>query len=79
MDLAFKGKFEYSESGIMDRTHLRFFTRSSAVALAESSGARVTQVIGTETSRWQKRLMSRLGLGDLLAKQFILAAAKPAA
>jgi hypothetical protein len=79
MDLAFKGKFEYSESGIMDRTHLRFFTRDSAVELAEATGARVTQVLGTETSRWQKRMMSRLGLGDLLAKQFILAADKPGA
>jgi hypothetical protein len=77
MDLAFKGKFEYTESGIMDRTHLRFFTRASATALAQASGARVTQVQGTETNRWQKRLMSRLGLGDLLAKQFILAATKP--
>lgn len=77
IDLAFKGKFEYSESGILDRTHLRFFTKDSAVAMAESTGAAVTQVIGTETTRWQKRLLNALGLGELIAKQHIVAAHKP--
>ena len=77
MDLAFKGKFNYAESGILDRTHLRFFTHASAIDLAESAGAKVTQELGTETNRWQKRLLSACGLGDLLAKQFILAAKKP--
>jgi len=76
VDLAFKGKFSYTESGILDRTHLRFFTRASAIELAESAGARVIQQIGTETTRWQKRLLTACGLGDLLAKQFILAAQK---
>jgi 2-polyprenyl-3-methyl-5-hydroxy-6-metoxy-1,4-benzoquinol methylase len=76
VDLAFKGKFNYTESGILDRTHLRFFTRASAVELAESAGAKVTKQIGTETNRWQKRLLTACGLGDLLAKQFILAAQK---
>lgn len=76
VDLAFKGKFSYTESGILDRTHLRFFTRASVIELAESAGAKVTQQIGTETTRWQKRLLTACGLGDLLAKQFILAAQK---
>lgn len=80
VDLAFKGRFNYVESGILDRTHLRFFTRDSVIEMVESAGARVTQVLGTETSRWQKRLLTALGLGDLLAKQFILKAEKlPAA
>lgn len=77
VDLAFKGKFKYAESGILDRTHLRFFTRSSAIELIEASGAKAGKVLGTETHRWQKRLLARLGLGDLLAKQFVIAARKP--
>jgi len=77
LDLAFKGRFDYTESGILDRTHLRFFTRSSAIEMMESTGAKVTQILGTETARWQKRLLAVLGLGDLLAKQFILKAIKP--
>lgn len=77
-DLAFRGKFNYSESGILDRTHLRFFTRSTAVELAESAGATVSSVIGTEINRWQKRLLTALGLGDLITKQFLLSAKKSA-
>lgn len=37
-DLLFKARFEYSEMGIMDRTHLRFFTYHSALQLLLSSG-----------------------------------------
>lgn len=36
--LFFAGEFEYEETGILDRTHLRFFTLASARALFESTG-----------------------------------------
>ncbi|WP_026841166.1 glycosyltransferase [Citrifermentans bremense] len=32
------GSWEYADAGILDRTHLRFFTRKSAVALFEAAG-----------------------------------------
>ena len=32
------GRFDYAESGILDRTHLRFFTRSSIIGLWEDNG-----------------------------------------
>ena len=35
----FNGRWDYTESGLMDRTHLRFFTRKTIV---ESSTSRVT-------------------------------------
>jgi 2-polyprenyl-3-methyl-5-hydroxy-6-metoxy-1,4-benzoquinol methylase len=35
------GHFEYTNKGIMDRTHLRFFTRSSAEKLFREAGLRV--------------------------------------
>jgi 2-polyprenyl-3-methyl-5-hydroxy-6-metoxy-1,4-benzoquinol methylase len=76
-NLAFRGQFTYTDSGTLDRTHLRFFTRESAIELAQTAGAKLTALIGTETDRWQKRLLTRLGLGDLLAKQFLLSARKP--
>ena len=33
-----RGSFDYGDFGILDRTHLRFFTRSSAHALARETG-----------------------------------------
>lgn len=74
LDLACRGHFQYTDAGILDRTHLRFFTRSSLTDMVQATGARVDTIIGTDTQRWQKRMLSALGLGDLLAKQFLLAA-----
>ena len=39
-----EGSWEYQEAGILDRTHLRFFTRQSALALFERAGFAATQV-----------------------------------
>jgi methionine biosynthesis protein MetW len=38
-----RGRFPYAEHGLFDRTHLRFFTRASARALAEGAGLRVVE------------------------------------
>ena len=35
------GRFDYTDRGILDRTHLRFFTRESARALLRTSGFRI--------------------------------------
>lgn len=39
--LFFRGTFEYEDVGILDRTHLRFFTLTSGQALLRDSGYRV--------------------------------------
>jgi SAM-dependent methyltransferase len=36
-----RGRFDYADSGIFDRTHLRFFTRANAHALARDAGFEV--------------------------------------
>jgi 2-polyprenyl-3-methyl-5-hydroxy-6-metoxy-1,4-benzoquinol methylase len=41
------GHFEYSERGILDRTHLRFFTRSSFLRLLDMCGLDCTQFQST--------------------------------
>ena len=38
------GRFEYAKKGILDETHLRFFTRESATRLVEEAGLEVLSV-----------------------------------
>jgi 2-polyprenyl-3-methyl-5-hydroxy-6-metoxy-1,4-benzoquinol methylase len=44
LNLLFKGNFRYQPYGILDSTHLRFFTRETAVELLEQAGLKVTLV-----------------------------------
>ena len=44
LPLVLKGRWHYDDSGILDRTHLRFFTRGSMRDLFEASGYEVLQV-----------------------------------
>ena len=37
------GRFEYQDSGILDRTHLHFYTRSTAIEMLASCGLEVTE------------------------------------
>lgn len=41
--LLFRGEWRYQSQGILDRTHLRFFTKTTAMQLLEQSGLTVTQ------------------------------------
>lgn len=38
------GEWRYEEAGLLDRTHLRFFTRKTIVELFESAGFRIDQM-----------------------------------
>jgi len=41
------GRFEYADRGILDETHLRFFTLNSACALVQKAALRVKQIVVT--------------------------------
>lgn len=43
-DIVMNGKFEYQDAGIMDRTHMRFFTRQSIIGLATCSGLKLDHI-----------------------------------
>jgi 2-polyprenyl-3-methyl-5-hydroxy-6-metoxy-1,4-benzoquinol methylase len=48
------GRFELSDRGILDRTHLRWFVRDTAAKLMTSSGLKMDQLIGRiPARRWQ--------------------------
>ena len=62
LPLLFKGRWDYTSSGLLDKTHLRYFTKRSAVALMECSGLRVDTVEGTGLAGPRARLIQMLTL-----------------
>ena len=81
LPLLFKGKWQYTEAGIMDRTHLRFFTRQSALELLNQAGFSVSKLRSTYSWRngWDKwKDMLSFGLfNEFLTFQYIICAQKP--
>ncbi|HOF37702.1 MAG: class I SAM-dependent methyltransferase [Dermatophilaceae bacterium] len=80
-----RGRWTYTESGILDRTHLRFFTRSSMAGLFHDAGYTVEsthginpigdvwQTDGNTPRRWLKSLIHP-ALGNARYLQFVLVA-----
>lgn len=54
-----EGKFDYSEFGLLDKTHLRFFTRESIYKLFESSGY-IIDMIDVVYSPYERELKVKL-------------------
>ena len=78
-----RADFNYRDAGLLDRTHLRFFVRHTAVALAESGGLRLVSAGNAHPWPWHdgRGLLSRAtlgGLDDLMIKQFLVVAEQPA-
>jgi trans-aconitate methyltransferase len=81
LPLLLRGEFRYRAAGILDRTHLRFFVRSSALELLAEAGLVVDRGVLTGFTGPKTRLLDMLTLGlarDRLAKQFVLRARKTA-
>lgn len=56
----FKGDFHYVDSGILDKTHLRFFTKKNMLNLFTESGFTVQTIIGTnKAARNTRKAFSR--------------------
>lgn len=52
--------FRYEGRGVRDRTHLRFFTRKSALRMIEDCGYRIDAVEGINESWWSPSPLRRL-------------------
>ena len=53
-DLLLHGKWEYADSGTLDRTHLRFFTQSSIRRMFEQTDFTVMSLQGINPDLWGK-------------------------
>jgi 2-polyprenyl-3-methyl-5-hydroxy-6-metoxy-1,4-benzoquinol methylase len=77
--LIFQGDFTYTDQGVLDRTHLRFFTQSGVRAIFAECGYEITAmkgIRGTELPFWLKTLsrICRWRFHDMDVSQFALVA-----
>lgn len=76
-NLLVRGRFRYTDSGILDRTHLRFFTRETALSLMQTNSLTLEQtegLVGPMSSR-----LNAVSLGifkDLLIGQYMMRSRK---
>ena len=72
LDLVRRDRWDYADWGVLDRTHLRFFTRSTMVELLESAGlvdvraAGVNSVFGLSRFRRYRPLAGRIGSAEFM-------------
>lgn len=71
--LFFEGDFEYQESGILDRTHLHFYTVNSLPKVIERNGWKVINTIGTITRLPFEGLINELPIVRWIFKKSIYA------
>lgn len=80
-DLVLKGEWKYCSEGLLDDTHLRFFTKKSIVRLFPSGRFAISRIIPASKPRPQKlskqRLVNKLTFGlleDFFTFQYIVEA-----
>ncbi|MDX8389879.1 MAG: class I SAM-dependent methyltransferase [Mariprofundaceae bacterium] len=73
--LFWNGEFAYTDTGILDRTHLRFFTKPGMEALFVQAGLRIKRMEGAMGTR--TRMLNRMTFGrfeHLLVGQYFIEA-----
>lgn len=72
--------FKYSDAGVMDKTHLRFFTKTSMIKLFEASSFKVNTIEGINKHRYKYLEIANLllfnNLEDMRYPQFAIVATK---
>lgn len=74
-DLVLRGKWDYQEAGILDRGHLRFFTRKSVEELFKSSGLDIIRMEAIMRGSHLLRFLNKIVFNRLrpfLAKQYLI-------
>lgn len=76
LPLLWRGEFRYADQGIMDRTHLHFFTRGSLIETLHECGWEVGDVASHMRSRYRRRYMPTRLLEPFVAVQYLVIARK---
>jgi 2-polyprenyl-3-methyl-5-hydroxy-6-metoxy-1,4-benzoquinol methylase len=76
--LVVRGRWDYTDYGILDRTHLRFFTRTSMRELFAATGWEVVSTTGINRTATAKtnaaRALTRRRVDEFLYMQYVLVA-----
>ena len=73
IDIVIKGDFKYVDSGILDKTHLRFFCKKNIIELFESTGYKIEKI--TFNLSPKRKLLLKLSLGlleEFLVTQYLV-------
>jgi 2-polyprenyl-3-methyl-5-hydroxy-6-metoxy-1,4-benzoquinol methylase len=81
--LVFGGRWDYRDEGLMDRTHLRWFTRATMRELMECSGLTVTEIrpvpaLKPWKNKWFYTQLTFGFLRDFWPASFMMRAERPA-
>jgi 2-polyprenyl-3-methyl-5-hydroxy-6-metoxy-1,4-benzoquinol methylase len=80
LPLLFQGRWDYEVAGLLDRTHLRFFTKASAQALLSHPEFGPVSCTATGFDGWSiKRALNAMTLGifqELVTYQYFLSVSK---
>jgi 2-polyprenyl-3-methyl-5-hydroxy-6-metoxy-1,4-benzoquinol methylase len=78
--ILFSGNFEYEESGVLDKTHLRFFCKKNIEKLFTDNGMQIQKMTNNISHSTPKRnLFNKLSFGmfeEFLVTQYIVVATK---
>jgi 2-polyprenyl-3-methyl-5-hydroxy-6-metoxy-1,4-benzoquinol methylase len=76
--LIFQNKWEYKERGVLDKTHLRFFTKQTVIELMTSSGLEIVSICNSPMSKKTKFLnMITFGIfRSFLSIQYLIKVSK---
>ncbi len=58
-------KFDYEDSGILDKTHLRFFTLNTIKKMFDETGYEILKIDYNLNSGWKLNLLNKITLGRL--------------
>lgn len=76
LPLLFKGEFRYQNQGIMDRTHLHFFTRSSLIETLQDCGWAIQGIGSHMKKRYRRAYYPTRLIEPFVAVQHLLVAEK---
>jgi 2-polyprenyl-3-methyl-5-hydroxy-6-metoxy-1,4-benzoquinol methylase len=79
-NLIFRGRWAYSDSGLLDKTHLRFFTRYEILELFSQAGLTIEHIdVNRDQYSFMRRILTaipRFFIPDLEVCQFLILAKK---